>query len=122
MTINKDHTEWNVASQLDDPESIMAYWKQMIALRKEYSDLFVYGSYTALEESETGEMVLGYERNWSQANQEAVVLLNFSHQIQTVPLGKYEDFSVLISSKGRIDRAKSQVELQPYGSVVLLNA
>ncbi|KAJ6133161.1 glycoside hydrolase superfamily [Penicillium samsonianum] len=122
MTINKAHTEWNVASQLDDPESIMAYWKQTIALRKEYSDLFVYGSYTALEESETGEMVLGYERNWSQANQEAVVLLNFSHQIQTVPLGKYENFSVLISSKGCIDRAKSQVELQPHGSVVLLNA
>ncbi|KAE8383256.1 glycoside hydrolase superfamily [Aspergillus bertholletiae] len=84
MTMNKDYIAWNVASQLNDPESIMSYWKQMIALRREYSDLFVYGSYTALEESETGEMVLGYERNWSQADQKAAVLLNFSDQVQTV--------------------------------------
>lgn len=122
MAINKDYTEWNVASQLDDSESIMAYWKQMIALRKEYSDLFVYGSYTALEESETGEMVLGYERNWSQTDQKAVVLLNFSDQIQTVPAEKYDGFSILVSNQGDMDRAKGQVELQPYAAMVLLNA
>lgn len=122
MTINKDYTEWNVASQIGDPESIMSYWKQMIALRKEYSDLFVYGSYTPMEESETGEMVLGYERNWSQTDQKAAVLLNFSDQIQTVPMDKYKGFSILISNNGRTDPAKNQVELQPYGAVVVLNA
>ncbi|KAJ5875044.1 glycoside hydrolase superfamily [Penicillium subrubescens] len=122
MTINKDYTDWNVASQIDDPESIMAYWKQMIGLRKEYSDLFVYGSYTSMDESETGEMVVGYERTWSQTGQKAAVLLNFSDQIQTVPVEKYEGFSILISNDGRIDPAKNQVELQPYGAVVFLNA
>jgi alpha-glucosidase len=122
MTINKDYTEWNVASQIEDPESIMAYWKQMIALRKEHSDLLVYGSYTPIEESETGEMVLGYERSWSQTDQKAVVLLNFSDQSQTVFVEKYEGFSILISNDGRLDPAKNQVELQPYGAVVLLNA
>lgn len=121
MTINKDYTEWNVASQINDPGSIMAYWKQMIALRKRYSDLFVYGSYTPMEKSETGEMVLGYERNRSQTNQKAVMLLNFSDQIQTVPVDKYEGFSILISNNGRIDSANNQVELQPYGAVVLWN-
>lgn len=121
MTINKDYVQWNVASQLHDPESIMAYWKQMIALRKKYSDLFVYGSYTALEESETGEMVLGYERSWSQTEQKAVVLLNFSDQLQTVPVEKYEGFRVLVSNQDGVDLAKGHVELQPYGAVVLLN-
>lgn len=121
MTINKDYTEWNVASQLNDPESIMSYWKQMLALRKKYSDLFVYGSYSPLEESETGELVLGYEREWSQSDQKAVVLLNFSDQVQTVPVDKYEGYSVLVSNRGDIDHAKCQVELQPYGAVVLLS-
>lgn len=121
MTINKDYTEWNVASQLNDPESIMSYWKQMLVLRKEYSDLFVYGTYTPLEESETGELVLGYEREWSQTDQKAVVLLNFSNQVQTVPLDKYEGYSILVSNRGDIDPAKGQVELQPYGAVVLLS-
>lgn len=121
MTINKDYTQWNVASQLDDSESVMAYWKQMIALRKEYSDLFVYGSYTPLEEIQTGEMVLGYERSWSQTGQKAVVLLNFSDQSQTVPADKYEGWRVLISNQNGIGCVQGQVELIPYGAVVLLN-
>ncbi|OOQ84624.1 Alpha-glucosidase [Penicillium brasilianum] len=121
MTINKDHTEWNVASQLDDPRSVMAYWKQMIALRKKYSDLFVYGSYTPLEESETGEMVLGYERSWSQTDQKAVVLLNFSNRVQAVPTEKYKGSGILVSNQEGIDLAKGQAELQPFGAVVLLN-
>ncbi|CAI7671244.1 unnamed protein product [Penicillium manginii] len=105
MTINKDYTEWNVARQLDDPESIMAYWKQMLALRKDHSDIFVYGSYTALEESVTGEMVLGYEREWEQK----------------VSVEKYESFSILVSNQASIGRAQGKVELQPYGAVVLSN-
>lgn len=121
MTINKDYTAWNVANQLNDPESIMAYWKRMLALRKEYSDLLIYGSYTPLGESATGEMVLGYERESSQGDQKAVVLLNFSDQIQRVPVEKYDGFSVLVSNQGGICYAKGQAELQPYGSVVLLN-
>lgn len=100
----------------------MAYWKQVIALRKEYSDLFVYGSYTALEESETGESVLGYERCWNQTGQKAVVLLNFSDRAQAVPVEKYEGFQVLISNQVGIGKAKDQVELQPCGAVVLRNA
>jgi alpha-glucosidase len=75
-----------------------------------------------MDESEMGEMVVGYERNWSQTGQKAAVLLNFSDQIQTVPVEKYEGFSILISNDGRIDPAKNQVELQPYGAVVFLNA
>jgi alpha-glucosidase len=121
MTINKDYTEWNVARQLDDPESIMAYWKQMLALRKDHSDIFVYGSYTALEESVTGEMVLGYEREWEQKGQKAVVLLNFSDRPQTVSVEKYESFSILVSNQASIGRAQGKVELQPYGAVVLSN-
>ncbi|KAJ5109271.1 glycoside hydrolase superfamily [Penicillium angulare] len=120
MTINKDYTEWNVARQLENPDCIMAYWKNMLALRKEYSDLFVYGSYNALEESETGEMILGYERECNQTNQKAVILLNFSGEIQAVSLKKYEGFSVLISNQGDIFRSNDQAELQPYGAVVLL--
>ncbi|KAJ5768513.1 glycoside hydrolase superfamily [Penicillium manginii] len=121
MTINKDYTEWNVARQLDDPESIMAYWKQMLALRKDHSDIFVYGSYTALEESVTGEMVLGYEREWEQKGQKAVVLLNFSDRPQTVSVERYESFSILVSNQASIGRAQGKVELQPYGAVVLSN-
>ncbi|KAK9485368.1 glycoside hydrolase superfamily [Lipomyces starkeyi] len=91
MTINKDYREWNVASQLDDPESVLAYWKQMLALRKQYTDLFVYGSYSPLSELETGEMVLGYERECHETGKKAAVLLNFSDREQKLPAKKYQD-------------------------------
>jgi alpha-glucosidase len=93
----------------------------MLALRKDHSDIFVYGSYTALEESVTGEMVLGYEREWEQKGQKAVVLLNFSDRPQTVSVEKYESFSILVSNQASIGRAQGKVELQPYGAVVLSN-
>ncbi|KAK5790457.1 hypothetical protein VI817_007744 [Penicillium citrinum] len=121
MTVNKDFKEWNVASQLDDPDSIMSYWKQMLALRKTYKDLLVYGSYTAFDESETGEMVLGYERGWTETGQKAAVLLNFSDQIQRVSMQKYEGFRILISNQSHAGLVKGEFELQPYGAVVLLN-
>ncbi|KAJ5323743.1 alpha-amylase [Penicillium atrosanguineum] len=120
MTINKDYTEWNVASQLDDPTSIMTYWKAMIALRKEYPDLFVYGSYVPLPESETGEMILGYERYSQEMRQKSVVLLNFSDQVQKVDVEKYKGFSTLISNQGGDTYKGSHVELRAFGAVVLL--
>lgn len=120
MTINKDYTEWNVASQLNDSESIMAYWRKMLALRKQHSDVFVYGSYKALDESETGEMVLGYERDCVQTGQKGVVLLNFSDQAQTVSLEKYEGLSVLVSNQDNISTVGGQAKLQPYGAAVFL--
>jgi alpha-glucosidase len=121
MTINEDYTEWNVASQLDNPDSIMAYWKQMIALRKQYSDLFIYGSYLSLPESETGEMVLGYERHCQETGKQAVVLLNFSDQVQKVGVEKYKGFSTLVSNQSGETHIGNQVELRQFGAVVLLS-
>lgn len=34
MVVNK-HTKWNVESKFGDPGSVMRYWKDIIALRKE---------------------------------------------------------------------------------------
>ncbi|WPH01867.1 glycoside hydrolase superfamily [Acrodontium crateriforme] len=116
MTINKDYKDWNVASQLNDPDSVMGYWKKLLVLRKTDTDVFVYGSYTALEESETGEMVLGYEREFE--GKKIVVWLNFSDVEQVVPATKYESMSALISNQEvKVEGAK--LTLRPYGAVVL---
>jgi oligo-1,6-glucosidase len=34
MKVHDDHTEWNVASQKDSPESVLSFWKDMLAFRK----------------------------------------------------------------------------------------
>ncbi|KAJ5559953.1 alpha-amylase [Penicillium frequentans] len=120
MIVNKDYTEWNVESQLDDPGSVMGYWKEMIALRKKMADMFVYGSYVALSEEDTGEMVLGYERV-SQTGQKAVVLLNFSDAEQKVSK-QFEHLALLVSNQGDSCAKDGEVVLQPFGAVVLYSA
>ena len=118
MTVNKDYKQWNVASQLEDPHSVLSYWKKVLALRKQYVDLLVYGTYTPLSEERTGEMVLGYVRQSHGSDETAVVLLNFSEQEQTVEMKEYEGYSVLLSNQtsGVVDGA---LTLVPYGAVVL---
>ena len=136
MTINRDYVDWNVASQIDDPSSVLAYWRKMLALRKENADLLTYGSYTPLSEGDTGEKVLGYERQCHETGKTAVVLLNFSDREQKVQIKSFaqREFEVLISNQepnikahnvtlmphGAIIKA-SYVTLMPYGAVVLVD-
>ena len=117
MTINGDYVDWNVASQVDDPASILAFWRHMLALRKKYTDLFVYGSYKPILESQTGESVLGFERESTE--QQAVVLLNFSDKEQKVPMAGYKDFRVLVSNQDA-GIENDSISLKPFGAVVLL--
>jgi glycosidase len=43
MQVHDDYKEgWNVASQVDDPDSVWSFWRKMLKLRKEYEAL-IYG-------------------------------------------------------------------------------
>ncbi len=114
MTVNGDYHGWNVAAQLDDPDSVMAFWKKMIALRKEYKELFVYGAYRPLDEEQTGEMVLGYVRE--TRGETAVVLLNFSDVEQTVQIEEYQHVVLVNESCALVD---GRAILSPFGALVL---
>lgn len=117
MTINKDHADWNVASQVDDPNSVLSYWKQMLAFRKQHTDVLVYGSYEPIPESDTGEMVLGYRRKGNETGEVMTVLLNFSDRNQTVSV---EGLGGKVLA-GNQERAfvGGKVSLVPFGAVVL---
>ena len=118
MTVNDDYVDWNVASQVDDPHSVLSYWKRMLKLRKEYTDLLVYGSYKPLPEPETGGLVLGYERQCHETGRRAVVLLNFSDKEQRVSSSAWEGYEVLVSNQDAGVNGGS-VLLAPFGAVVL---
>lgn len=118
MMVNDDHVNWNAASQIDDPCSVLSYWKKMLKLRKENADLLVYGSYKPLPEEETGELVLGYERQCYESGKKAIVLLNFSEKEQRVALGAWKDYEVLASNQDGGVNGNSVV-LVPFGTAVL---
>ncbi|WWD19399.1 hypothetical protein CI109_103859 [Kwoniella shandongensis] len=36
MRVHDDYPDWNVVKQKDDPESVLSFWKKMLAFRKEH--------------------------------------------------------------------------------------
>ncbi|KAH8804605.1 alpha-glucosidase [Xylogone sp. PMI_703] len=49
MRVNDSYTEINVANQLNDPNSVLNFWKGMLRTRKEYKDLFIHGDFECFD-------------------------------------------------------------------------
>lgn len=39
MRVNDDYGEWNVAAQLQDPDSVLAFWRHALQMRKQHAVL-----------------------------------------------------------------------------------
>ncbi|ROR22090.1 oligo-1,6-glucosidase [Mobilisporobacter senegalensis] len=113
--VNPDYTMINVASQLQEEQSLLSYYKKLTRLRNstEYKNLFIYGefkpAYTEMEN------IIGYER--VDKDMRVLILNNYdSHGtrielkdgIQKILLNNYD----ILTMDGNI------LELQPYQSVV----
>lgn len=86
--VNPEHVHgWNVAAQVDDPQSVLSYWKRVLGTRHEHRDVFLYGGFEVIGEAYTGPHVLAYRR-WAhqQLERQALVLLNFSDQALDIRL------------------------------------
>ncbi|KAH7126460.1 family 13 glycoside hydrolase [Dactylonectria estremocensis] len=68
--------EINVASQLDDPTSVLAFWRKMLQFRREHPDLFVYGDYRPLQLEDPTTFT--FVKEAQDGGAKAVVVLNFS--------------------------------------------
>lgn len=85
MMVNTDYETVNAESQRtyspssssSDPNdlSVLQFWKRGLANRKEHKDVFVYGDFTLLDETE-GSSVFAYKRS-SEKGEAFVTVLNF---------------------------------------------
>ncbi|KAJ6522981.1 glycoside hydrolase superfamily [Mycena vulgaris] len=73
MRVNDDYKTWNATAQIDDDQSVHAFWKRALKLRKDHKVL-IYGDFTLL--SPENEEVFAYTRPYK--NWRALVLLNFT--------------------------------------------
>lgn len=80
------YREINVAKQLDDPNSTLNFWKDMIRFRKQHSEVLVHGTFEAydIENEKTFVFVKRF------GSKRVVVALNFSSEEQEVVLPEYE--------------------------------
>ncbi|KAJ0313418.1 uncharacterized protein N0V96_002517 [Colletotrichum fioriniae] len=121
MTVHPNHTEINVAAQVSDPASVFTFWKTVLATRKRYLDIFVYGDFALVDEK--NEQILAYARR-AEDGAVAVVACNFSSGAVSWEGLKAESVKeVLVSNGGKTveDFKGGKVEFGPYeGTVVLL--
>lgn len=90
IPVHPDHTEFNVTTEKQDPASPLNFWRQMIALRKQFTDLTVYGGFDVYElwDQEVFTFVKttggahGGEHQKESTGKRLLVLLNFSDEEQ----------------------------------------
>ncbi|KAL2206299.1 putative maltase MLT3 [Sarocladium strictum] len=115
--------EINVASQLDDSDSVLAFWRKMTAFRREHKDLLIYGDYRDLQPEDPD--LLMFVKETSQRTR-ALVVLNFATKDRQwakdgleVPEVRGRAFKMIMSTH---DKAGRDDVLSPLeGRVYLVN-
>jgi oligo-1,6-glucosidase len=82
MRVNDDYPICNAKQQQSDEKSVLAFWKRMLALRKEYLGLFVYGDFDVVDEGD--EKIFCFTKEWK--GEKALVVLNFTDAEQSFGL------------------------------------
>lgn len=112
IKVNPNYKEINVKKALDDKNSILYYYKQLINLRKEYLSI-VYGDIIMLCEND--ENIFSYLRNFE--NQRLLIILNFSDKYVKYKLSEgiaINSYELLISNYNVKDDIKEEIILKPY--------
>ena len=113
--VNPNTSRINAASQVDDPDSIFAYYKALIRLRKEY-DVFAYGDFAPVDQKHSS--VLAYRREYK--GQSLLCVNNFYRAgcRWHCPVS-LEGYRILLSNYGDSAPAADWA-LRPYESVLLI--
>jgi len=119
MTSNPNHTSINAESQVDDAASTFNYWSSMLAARKKYKDVVVYGNFTLLDSEE--EKIVAYKRQ-AETGETMLVLCNFSPDTLQWEGEVGEVREVALSNYGRTlsDFKDGKVALEAYEACALL--
>jgi glycosidase len=92
LPINAKFISVNVENESKDPESLLSYYKDIIALRQG-NETLMRGDFHFLLEGHSD--LIAFERSWE--GKKAIVILNFAHREVFIPegiieLGKKSDF------------------------------
>jgi alpha-glucosidase len=121
LPLAANYKEVNVARQLEDPRSMLNFYRRLLALRRTSPALQV-GLYRPVELSgHAAQHCFVYERRTE--SQKVLVALNFSNQEQTLELPQAGNGIIALStSLGREDRAVlSSFKLHPNeGCIIIL--
>lgn len=112
--VNENYKKINVKKQLETPDSLWYFYQKMIAIRKQYRELFVLGDFVPyLKEIEN---LVAYFRTYR--HQRAIVLANGNSQELRVK--NFASYQILINNDKQWIIEDDQIVLSPYQFVILL--
>ena len=117
LMVNPDYKRINVASQINDPDSVLSYYKKLTALRKnpEYSETVVYGK--TIPYLPDVERLMAFER--VSKDQTLLVLGNFQTKAQTVKLPS-KCKKVVLNNVQNVDFVSdTEIRLEGYQALVV---
>ena len=115
LPVNPNYDRINVASQIQDPESLLSYYKKLTALRKNppYKETLVYGDFVPYMEDQHN--LMAYYR---KGDKTLLVLGNFQKAPQTVKLpAPYKE--ILLNNYPALKVTEDSVVLDDYQAVIL---
>ena len=115
LPVNPNYKRINVASQIQDPESLLSYYKKLTALRKNpvYKETLVYGNFVPYMEDRHN--LMAYYR---KGDKTLLVLGNFQKAPQTVKLPiSYKE--ILLNNYPALKITEDSVVLDDYQAVIL---
>lgn len=114
--VNPNYTRINAESQIQNPDSVLSFYKQLTRLRKDplYKDTFVYGSLVPLFQDIEG--ILAYDR---KGDHRIWILGNMNNKEQELPISIAPQ-KVLLNNKIQVIKTSKSIMLLPYQVLVLL--
>lgn len=116
LKVNDNYKEINVASQEKDADSVLNYYRRLVAVRKskEYREVFTYGRFVPVYQ-DTETIMAFYREN---ENQRILVAANFGKNAVEVKL-EYAVKRVILSNRNRLEKPEQMLRLESCEVIVL---
>lgn len=116
LKVNSNYTEINMESQDHDPESVLNYYRKLIAVRKspEYKDVFTYGEFAPAYQ-DTEKIMAYYRQNDTR---KVLIAANFGQDTINLPFESSVK-QVILSNKNRTEIPSQTLCLDSCEVIVL---
>ena len=116
LKVNSNYKDINVQNQENDPDSVLNYYRKLVATRKspEYKEVFTYGVFDPAYEDT--EYVMAYYR--VSDNQRILVAANFGKDAKTIELN-FPVKKVVLSNVGRKEINEVSLKLDSCEVIVI---
>ena len=116
LKVNSNYKDINVQNQENDPDSVLNYYRKLVATRKspEYKEVFTYGVFEPAYEDT--EYVMAYYR--VSDNQRILVAANFGKDAKTIEL-KFPVKKVVLSNVGKKEINEVSLKLDSCEVIVI---